>query len=144
MKGISETPDGLLVRIYRKGQAISRHIAWGAHPDKESAMNAAIAELATMERAHPKPQKRKVPRASVSYTHSRGDGGTGSRMFTWQVTYWTLDGKKHTKDFWVHKYDDPQHAERDARAFAVESDLATDVGEPNEMQLIHMPGGSEL
>lgn len=141
MNGISPTKDGLLVRIYRNKKAISRHVAWSAHPDKESAQRAAEAKLAELNQLYPEPPKRKVPRASVSYTHSRGDGGTGSRMFTWQVTYWNLDGSKHTKDFWVHKYDNPQHAERDARAFAVACDIATDVSDPGEMQVIHVPGG---
>jgi hypothetical protein len=116
VKGISPTKDGLLIRIYRNGNAISQHIAWSQYASRELAEAAAERILADLEKRHPV-QSKPGRQPSVGYTHTRGNSGVGMRMFCWQVVYW-VEGERKTKKFYVHLYDDPAQAEREAEAFA--------------------------
>lgn len=117
-KGISETLDGLLIRIYRGGHPISQHVGWGQYETRAAARQAAAKVHADLEAAYPKaPRAHRKP--SVGYTYQRGGGDFGKKYPCWQVVYYVgPDEIRKTKRFFIHLYDDPAQAKKDAHMFA--------------------------
>jgi hypothetical protein len=125
-RAVSKRSRGWLVRLYRDGETISKFFSDSRHGGKRQALQVAQAHLHALEQQFP---REKLPFRTTPLRRSKtGINGvcltyhrdrTGAKLHCYSVHY-RLSGRPYNKRFYLHWYEDPAFALKEAAQFRKE------------------------